>query len=241
MVNRIVVFLLVALAASSQAAQAQVAQPVPDVMKLSGPRMGVTFLSDGIVRKLEEDIAGDFDGVGSVISQFGWQWEKRFYSGQSGVTAVTEWALLFGGMDQGIVIPSLSWMVGARTAKGIEFAVGPNFTPVGVALAFAAGVNFPVGHLNVPVNFAVVPSKAGVRVSMLAGFVFVKFAHDPIAEKRDAHSRSRQFHDVGNRCCRDLGLCRLRRSGECDEQENSDSIHHDQPPRASWRTAGRES
>lgn len=171
MVNRIAVFLLVALAASSQSAQAQVAAtPVPDVMKLSGPRMGITFLSDGVVRKLQSDEAGDFDGVGSVISQFGWQWEKRFYSGGDGLTAVTEWALLFGGMDQGIVIPSLSWMVGARTAKGIEFAVGPNFTPVGVALAVAAGVNFRAGHLNVPVNLAVVPSQSGVRVSMLAGF-----------------------------------------------------------------------
>ena len=171
MVNRIAVFLLVALAASSQSAQAQVAAtPVPDVMKLSGPRVGVTFLSDGIVRKLHEDFAGDFDGVGSVISQFGWQWEKRFYSVENGPTAVTELVLLFGGMEQGVVIPSLSWLVGARTAKGVEFAVGPNFTPVGVGLAVAAGVNFPVGHLNVPVNLAVVPSKSGVRVSLLAGF-----------------------------------------------------------------------
>ena len=171
MVNRIAVFLVVALAASSQSAQAQVlAPPVPEVMKLSGPRMGVTFLSDGVVEKLRNDIDGDVNAVGSVVSQFGWQWEKRFYSGGNGVTAVTEWALLFGGMEQGAVIPSLSWLVGARTAKGVEFAVGPNFTPVGIALAFAAGVNFPVGHLNVPVNFAVVPSKSGVRVSMLAGF-----------------------------------------------------------------------
>lgn len=171
MVNRIAVFLLVALAASSQSAQAQVAATrVPEVMKLSGPRVGVTFLSDGVVRKLQEDLAGEFDGVGSVISQFGWQWEKRFYSGQNGATGMTEWVFLLGGMDKGVVIPSLSWMVGGRTAQGIEFAVGPNFTPVGVALAFAAGVNFPVGDLNVPVNFAVVPSKSGVRVSMLAGF-----------------------------------------------------------------------
>ena len=171
MVNRIVIFLLVALAASSQSAQAQVAAtPVPDVMKLSGPRVGVTFLSDGIVRKLQEDIGGDFDDVGPVISQFGWQWEKRFYSSENGLTAVTEWVLLFGGMEQGVVIPSLSWMVGARTVKGIEFAVGPNITPVGVALAVAAGVNFRAGHLNVPVNLAVVPSKSGVRVSLLAGF-----------------------------------------------------------------------
>jgi hypothetical protein len=171
MVNRIAVLLLVALAASSQSAQAQVAAPqVPEVMKLSGPRVGVTFLSDGVVRKLRDDFGDDFQNFGPTMSQFGWQWEKRFYSGANGATAVTEWVFLFGGMDQGVVIPSLSWLVGARTAQGLEFAVGPNFTPVGVALAFAAGVNFPVGHLNVPVNFAVVPSKSGVRVSMLAGF-----------------------------------------------------------------------
>lgn len=171
MVNRIAVFLLVALAASSQSAQAQVAATrVPEVMKLSGPRMGVTFLSDGIVRKLQQDTAGEFDGAGSVISQFGWQWEKRFYSRDSGFTAVTEWAFLVGGMEQGVVIPSLSWLVGARTVKGVEFAVGPNFTPVGVALAAAVGVNFPIGHLNVPINLAVVPSKSGTRVSVLAGF-----------------------------------------------------------------------
>jgi len=171
MVNRIAVFLLVALAASSQSTQAQVATPVPDVLKLSGPRIGVTFLSPGIVRKLHEDLTREYlSDVGSVITQFGWQWEKRFYSSENGLTAVTEWVLLFGGMEQGVVIGSLSWLVGVRTAKGIEFAVGPNTTPVGVALAVAAGVNFRAGHLNVPVNLAVVPSKSGVRVSMLAGF-----------------------------------------------------------------------
>lgn len=171
MVNRILASLIVVLAASSQAAAQAAATPsAPEVIKLSGPRIGVTFLSDGVVRKLRDDFGGDFEGVGSVISQFGWQWEKRFYSGVNGATAVTEWVFLFGGMDQGVVIPSLSWLVGARTAKGIEFAVGPNFTPVGVALAAAVGVNFPVGDLNVPVNLAVVPSKSGVRVSLLAGF-----------------------------------------------------------------------
>jgi hypothetical protein len=39
-----------------------------------------------------------------------------------------------------------------------------------VALAFAAGVTFRSGILNVPVNVAVVPSKDGTRISMLTGF-----------------------------------------------------------------------
>jgi hypothetical protein len=48
--------------------------------------------------------------------------------------------------------------------------VGPNITPAGTALVFAAGVTFRSGALNLPVNFAVVPAQSGVRVSILAGF-----------------------------------------------------------------------
>jgi hypothetical protein len=142
---------------------------VPETMHLSGPRFGFTFMSDGIVRKLRDDDGIDIE-VGSMVTQFGWQKEKRFYSGENGLTAVTEWIFLVGGLEQGVVLPSFSWLVGLRTAKGIEFAVGPNLTAAGVAIAAAAGTTFRAGHLNVPVNLAVVPSKSGVRVSLLAGF-----------------------------------------------------------------------
>lgn len=60
--------------------------------------------------------------------------------------------------------------MGLRTQEGAEFGVGPNITPAGVALAVAAGVTFRAGALNVPMNFAVVPTKAGARVTMLTGF-----------------------------------------------------------------------
>ena len=76
----------------------------------------------------------------------------------------------FGGLEQGVVLPSVSWLVGLRTRTGAEFAIGPNLTPAGVALAFAAGTTFRAGVLNVPVNFAVVPSRSGMRVSVLSGF-----------------------------------------------------------------------
>ncbi len=161
--------------AAQVSAFGSVAQPVaaplrtPDTMRLSGPRVGVTFLSDGIVRKLRDDTEIDIE-VGSAVSQFGWQWEKRFYSGENGLTAVNEWVFLMGGLDQGVALPSFSWLVGLRTTRGLEFAIGPNFTPVGAAIAVAAGVTLRAGRLNLPVNLAVVPSKAGVRVSILAGF-----------------------------------------------------------------------
>ena len=55
-------------------------------------------------------------------------------------------------------LPSVSSMVGVRTSKGIEFAVGPNLSLGGIAMVFGAGYNFKFGELNVPVNIAYVPS-----------------------------------------------------------------------------------
>jgi hypothetical protein len=149
--------------------EAQAVIPPPPVAKtvsLSGPRFGVTSLSDGVVAKLQERSVD----VRPMISQFGWQFERQFYGKNSGVAAVHEWVVLVGGLDQGVVLPSVTWLVGLRTREGTEFGVGPNVTPAGVALALAAGVTLRAGIMNVPMNIAVVPSKAGTRVSFLTGF-----------------------------------------------------------------------
>ena len=136
-------------------------------VSLSGPRFGFTFLSDDIVRKLSDDYQIN---VAPVVSQFGWQFERRFTSGENGPTALNEWVLLVGGLEQGVVIPSLTWLVGIRTRDGAEFGLGPNLTPAGFALALAGGFTFRMGDLNVPVNVAVVPSRSGMRVSVLTGW-----------------------------------------------------------------------
>jgi len=140
--------------------------PLAKTVSLSGPRFGVTSLSDGVVAKLQERLID----VRPMITQFGWQFEREFYAKTSGVAAVNEWVVLIGGLDQGVVLPSLSWLVGLRTSEGTEFGIGPNVTPAGVALALAAGVTLRAGIMNVPMNIAVVPSKAGTRVSFLTGF-----------------------------------------------------------------------
>jgi hypothetical protein len=158
------VSLVVALAAP---AAAQIAPPPAGEVNLAGPRFGLTFLSDGVVQKLLRD---DKIEIAPVVSQFGWQFEKQFYGRHGGPSAITEAVVLVGGLEQGVVLPSLSWLVGVRTADGFEFGVGPNITPVGTALVAAMGKTFRVGVLNVPVNIAVVPSKSGLRVSFLTGF-----------------------------------------------------------------------
>jgi hypothetical protein len=147
-------------------AVSQTLPPVAKTASLAGPRFGLTLLSDGIVDTLaERDIA-----VRPYITQFGWQFEKQFFTRGSGVTMVTEWVALVGGLEQSVALPSLSWMVGVRTRDGAEFGIGPNITPAGTALVFATGMTFRTGALNVPVNVAVVPSKSGTRVSVLTGF-----------------------------------------------------------------------
>jgi len=154
------------LVACSRPALCQTLPPPARVADLSGPRFGGTFLSDGVVQTLKTNGIT----VAPMITQFGGQFEKQFYNGGNGVAALTEAVVLIGGLEQGLVLPSLSWLVGVRTHEGTEFGVGPNITPAGVALALAAGKTFRAGVLNVPVNIAVVPSKSGVRVSMLTGF-----------------------------------------------------------------------
>jgi hypothetical protein len=133
---------------------------------MAGPRFGVTMLPEAMVTTLREH----FVDVRPTISQFGWQFEKQFYVKDSGVAVLNEWVVLVGGLDQGLALPSLSWLVGMRTANGTELGVGPNVSASGVALAIAAGTTLRAGFLNIPVNFAVVPSRSGMRVSFLTGF-----------------------------------------------------------------------
>jgi hypothetical protein len=167
--KRLILVFVVLFGLMSSNARAQVTAPQrpPDTMSLSGPRVGITYLSPSVVDQIKEDFNKD---INPVISQFGWQFEKRFMTSDTGATAVTEWVVLLGGIDQGVAIPSLTWLVGMRTVGGVEFAAGPNLSPAGTGVAIAAGVTMRVGNLNVPFNAAVVPSANGPRFSFLLGF-----------------------------------------------------------------------
>ena len=165
--QRLIGAAILVLGLSSPALCQPIVPPPAEEIDLSGPRLGFTMLGQGVVDTLKHDKG---IVVAPLISQFGWQFEKQFYSPQSGPTAITEAVVLIGGLDQGVAIPSMSWLVGVRTRDGAEFGAGPNITPAGVALALAAGITFRAGTFNVPINFAVVPSRAGTRVSVLTGF-----------------------------------------------------------------------
>ncbi|HXW05723.1 MAG TPA: hypothetical protein VD833_10860 [Vicinamibacterales bacterium] len=168
MLRRATVSALLVAATCAPAASQTPSQlpPYARVASLSGPRFGFTLLSEGVMNEL----ASRQIEVGPHVSQFGWQFEKQFYHRDGGLTMVTEWVALLGGLEQNVTLPSLSWLVGARTRDGAEFGIGPNITPAGTAIVVAAGVTFRTGALNIPLNVAVVPSKYGSRVTVLSGF-----------------------------------------------------------------------
>ncbi len=158
---------VLSLAAAAPAwSQTPVPPRVTREVNLSGPRFGMTLLSPSTVDALKERNVT----VGPIVSQFGWQFERRLYTSNEGVSALMEWVPLLSGLEQGAALPSLNWLVGVRTASGAEFGIGPNITPVGTGLVFAAGVTVRSGALNVPLNFALASSKSGVRISIMTGF-----------------------------------------------------------------------
>ncbi|MGH7678498.1 MAG: hypothetical protein ACRENU_08545 [Gemmatimonadaceae bacterium] len=146
---------------------AQEPQELVRQLNRSGPRFGVTWMSGSIADTLNARYNLD---VAPVVTQFGWQFERQFASLEQGPVALNELIFLIGGLDQGAFLPSLTWLVGIRTPGNFEIGVGPNATPAGVALALSTGYTFKVGALAVPLNMAIVPSKYGVRSSVLTGF-----------------------------------------------------------------------
>lgn len=135
-------------------------------IRLDGPRLGVTVLSNGVVNKAR-DKGTDLN---PFLTQFGWQFETRLFRLPNGLSGLVEFVPLVGGLEQGKFIPSVSGLLGIRGAKGLEFGVGPNLTPLGANIVLAIGTSIQSNGVNFPINLAVVPGNDGMRVSLLVGF-----------------------------------------------------------------------
>lgn len=137
------------------------------ILKLSGPRLGFTVLSQTLTDNMREEYGTELN---SFITQFGWQFETRVFTLDNGTSGLFEFVPLVGGLEQGKFLPSLSAIVGIRAPKGLELGIGPNVSLAGAGLVMAVGTNFQSQGVNFPVNVAFAPSKDGGRVSVLFGF-----------------------------------------------------------------------
>lgn len=131
------------------------------VHSLSGPRVGVTILSDGDIKDKMED---EFGYTSNFISQFGYQFETQIM-GDENVAGLIEGIVFIGGLEHGLFLPSLSGLFGARFGKGYEVAVGPNLSLAGAGLVLGVGKTIEAGNINIPINIAWVPSTKRQRTN----------------------------------------------------------------------------
>jgi hypothetical protein len=131
----------------------------------SGPRLGVAYLTRGseTAKQLNKPFY-------PVTTLFGWQFEHPFDMGPEFPTVVSELVLLVGGLEQNVVLPSATWLIGVRQPNGFEFGVGPTITGGGTQVTVATGVTHRFSLVNVPINVAVAPARKGVSLSLTAGF-----------------------------------------------------------------------
>jgi hypothetical protein len=132
---------------------------------MSGPRLGVTFVSGAVGRQkmLEHNLT-------SPMSQFGWHFEQITRPRSGGPMFVVEEVFLFGAVEQSTVVPAATLLLGIRFPNGFEFGMGPNATPIGTALAIGAGWRLQYGGVAVPFNVALVTSPGAQRISLLTGY-----------------------------------------------------------------------
>jgi hypothetical protein len=157
--KRLLLTLLVLIAFQSSAqiqySSTNAANYDSQVQKNSGPRFGLTYITNGkLTKELEKE------GVTSnLISQFGYQFEKQIV-GNDEIAGIVEGILFIGGLDQGLFLPSVSGMFGVRNKAAWELAVGPNLSVNGAAMVVGFGKSFNFGNINIPVNIAWVPSNS---------------------------------------------------------------------------------
>jgi hypothetical protein len=139
-------------------------EPIGD--RRSGLRLGAQYIVGGSVTAERHN-----QPVAPLMSVFGWQFEQQYNTGvKGGPVPLMEVVGLVGGMDQGVAIPSGSWLWGLRQTNGWEAALGPTVTPAGVRLSFAGGITHRYGNFNLPMNLAVTPGRRGASISITTGF-----------------------------------------------------------------------
>lgn len=110
--------------------------PDANNLNLSGPRMGYTFYTGETARIFQAaKKEGGFDAFPAMF-QFGYQFETQ-YLNEGNFQALFEFIPMVTGLDQGMLLPSLTIMNGLRNnVNGFEIAFGPTFFITRVAEGF---------------------------------------------------------------------------------------------------------
>ncbi len=110
---------------SEQVYESELINPDKDKLNLSGPRLGLTYF-DGTIKDVmtRAKSEGGYD-VYPVMFMFGYQFEVQ-YLNSGNFQALFEFLPTITGVDQGLLLPNLSILMGFRhNVKGWEIALGP--------------------------------------------------------------------------------------------------------------------
>ena len=110
---------------SEQVYESELINPDKDKLNLSGPRLGLTYF-DGTIKNvmMKPKHEGGYD-VYPVMFMFGYQFEVQ-YLNSGNFQALFEFLPTITGVDQGLLLPNLSILMGFRhNVRGWEIALGP--------------------------------------------------------------------------------------------------------------------
>lgn len=97
-------------------------------LRSDGPRMGVTVFSGDAAEVISNPEAEGGYGGYPFMFQFGYQFEKM-YLNEGNFQALFEFIPMITGLDQGLLIPSFTFLNGLRNnSNGWELAFGPTFS-----------------------------------------------------------------------------------------------------------------
>jgi hypothetical protein len=150
-----------------------------------GPRIGIT----GVISKtseFDENIQEFFPKSRQyfpVYSEIGLAVEQRIRIGESGYQLFLQERVLAGGLDQTVVLPSLSLLLGFSFPFGLEIGVGPDFSlesksggaVISPAMVYTVGWCFFTDEgAKIPVVLSAVPipPEGKPRISLLTGLDF---------------------------------------------------------------------
>lgn len=113
---------------SSEQLDNSINNPYKLKLRADGPRMGLTVFTGNTAEIIKSPISKGGFGGQPFMFQFGYQFEKQ-YLNEGNFQALFEVIPMVTGLDQGRVLPSITFMNGLRNNKnGFEFAFGPSFS-----------------------------------------------------------------------------------------------------------------
>jgi hypothetical protein len=149
-----------------------------------GPRIGITGVTSS---------PADFDAIIQdylpkprqyfpLYSEIGLAVEQSISLGQKGHQLFLRERFLVGGLDQTMVLPSISLLLGFRAAFGLQIGIGPDFsyestggdTILAPAMVYTLGWSFKVDGKRIPLVLSAIPipPEGKPRFSLLTGMDF---------------------------------------------------------------------